>query len=248
MKWLSPLCLLLLCCTMTLAQPQLSTSNGWAYEQIRSGQGSKLQPSQGALTHNRLIDGRGNVLVSTYKIGVPDYQLIAELSPAFQKAFSVMRAGGKYRFMIPVEDFKAAIKSSSLPSLAGPYVTWEMELLEILPPKPDGARLIAQSAQQNGLEAAYQEYQQLLRSGNAYLGEWETNQVGYLFLKQGETEKAIKILAYNTKRHPNSANAHDSLAEAYYTAGMKEEAKAHYQKSLSINPENENAREMLGKL
>jgi len=248
MKWLSPLCLLLLCCTITLAQSKLTTPNGWAYEQIRSGHGAQLQPNQGALTHNQLIDSRGNILVSTYQIGVPDYQLIAELSPAFQQALSVMQSGGKYRFTIPVEDFKAAIKSASPPNLPGQYITWEMELLEILPPKPDGARLIAQLTQKKGVDAAYQEYQQLLKSGEAYFGEWETNQVGYLFLQKGATEKAIKILAYNTKRHPNSANAHDSLAEAYYTAGMKEEAKAHYQKSLSINPDNGNAREMLGKL
>jgi tetratricopeptide (TPR) repeat protein len=224
------------------------TSNGWSYEESRSGRGPNLRPDQGALTHNQLIDANGNILVSTYQIGVPDYQLISELSPAFQQALTVMQVGGKYRFVIPINDFKAAAKSPAANRLSGDHVIWEMELLEVLPPKPDGARLIAQIVEQQGIDAAFQRYQQLISSGEAYFGEWEANQVGYLFLQKGASEKAIKVLAYNTKRYPNSANAHDSLAEAYYAAGMKEEARVHYQKSLSINPDNSNARKMLGKL
>ena len=52
----------------------------------------------------------------------------------------------------------------------------------------------------------------------------------------------------NTIRFPASANAFDSLAEAYYQAGKIRKARSYYERSLSIDPENQNARYMLQKL
>lgn len=245
MKWLSPLCLFLVVAFSVTAQ---TTPNGWKYDILYSGQGPYLNANQGALTHNQLVDEQGNILVSTYIIGVPDYQLISELSTAFQQAFSVMQEGGKYRFHISVEDFKAAIKSAKAPNIPGNMLSWEMELLKILPPLPDGARLIKQTLDSKGVDAAYQDYQTFLNEQQAYFGEWETNQIGYFFMKHGAVDKAVKVFAYNAKQHPKSANAHDSLAEAYYQAGEHQKAKNHYQQSLAINPDNKNAQKMLDKL
>ncbi|MCB0569624.1 MAG: tetratricopeptide repeat protein [Phaeodactylibacter sp.] len=159
-----------------------------------------------------------------------------------------MQPGGKYRFSIPVEDFKEAMRSQAAMPLAGPEVIWDMELLEVLPPKPDGARLVAQAIRQDGPDEAYKLYQALARKNAAYFGEWEVNQVGYLFLQQGKTEESIRILLENVHNFPNSANAHDSLAEAYLKAGDTAQAIEHYNRSLSLNPGNENARSMLAKL
>jgi Tfp pilus assembly protein PilF len=47
---------------------------------------------------------------------------------------------------------------------------------------------------------------------------------------------------------PKSANAYDSLAEAYMEQGDKESAIKYYEKSLSLNPDNINAKEMINKL
>ena len=44
---------------------------------------------------------------------------------------------------------------------------------------------------------------------------------------------------------PDSWNAHDSLGEAYLAHGNVEAARAEYERSLELNPENENAREVL---
>jgi tetratricopeptide (TPR) repeat protein len=247
MKWLPPLGLLLLLCTWAPAQ-ELITSNGWAYEVLQPGSGPLLSAQDGALTHNQLTDSQGKVLVSTYKVGVPDYQLIADLSPAFQQAFTVMQRGGKYRFHIPVADFREALRANANLALPGKVAYWEMELLEILPPLPDGGRVIAQAIQQSGPDAALAAYHELLPSGKAYFGEWEINQVGYLFLQQGRKADALEIFEYNARQHPRSANAHDSLAEAYYSIGQLAQAREHYEQSLRLNPENDNARAMLDKL
>lgn len=246
MKWLSSLCLILLMAAPLIGQSL--TPNGWKYEVLKTGYGPSLHPNSGILVHNQLVDGKGNTLVSTYQIGVPDYQLVAELSDAFKQAFSVMQLEGQYKFYIPSEDFEAAARSGNGLKLPGREVVWEIELLKILPPLPDGARTVMQTMKNQGTQAAYDHYHQLSLNRQAYFGEWEVNQIGYLFLQKGEISKAVEILGANAERYPNSYNAHDSLAEAYLESGNTELAKRHYQKSLDINPSNTNARQMLRKL
>ncbi|MCB0588843.1 MAG: tetratricopeptide repeat protein [Phaeodactylibacter sp.] len=226
----------------------MTTPNGWAYQVLRPGNGPQLTSQNGALTQNQLSDINGRVLVSTYQIGVPDYQLVSELPSAFQSAFSVMQAGGKYRFNIPMPDFREIMRKASGMSLPGDYAIWEIELLEVLPPLPDGARLVAGTMESKGPEAAYKEFKLLLNSSKAYFGEWEINQIGYMFLENNKQEEAITAFSYNVDENPFSANAHDSLAEAYYKAGEMAMAKKHYQKSLELNPQNSNARKMLEQL
>jgi cytochrome c-type biogenesis protein CcmH/NrfG len=48
--------------------------------------------------------------------------------------------------------------------------------------------------------------------------------------------------------YPQSANVYDSLGEAHMTDGQKKLAIQNYKKSLELNPDNNNAKEMLEKL
>ncbi|MES1219667.1 MAG: DUF2911 domain-containing protein [Bacteroidota bacterium] len=66
--------------------------------------------------------------------------------------------------------------------------------------------------------------------------ELELNNYGYQLINQGQKDKAIEILALNTKKYPKSANAWDSLGEAYALNGDKKNAIANFKKSLSLNP------------
>ena len=66
--------------------------------------------------------------------------------------------------------------------------------------------------------------------------ENELNNYGYTLLNQGEHEKAISIFLLNTQRNPKSANAWDSLGEAYVTKGDKKNAIINFKKSLGMNP------------
>lgn len=74
------------------------------------------------------------------------------------------------------------------------------------------------------------------------------NQVGYNRLYRGEADEAIGIFKLNVEAFPGSANAYDSLAEAYALAGDVEQAKANYKKSLERDPNNENAKAQLKRL
>jgi tetratricopeptide (TPR) repeat protein len=66
--------------------------------------------------------------------------------------------------------------------------------------------------------------------------EPDLNAYGYQLLGENKMEEAIKIFVTTTDRYPNSANAWDSLGEAYATKGDKENAIKSFKKSLSLNP------------
>ena len=80
------------------------------------------------------------------------------------------------------------------------------------------------------------EADKMIIDGLAIATEAELNNYGYQLLGQGQHDKAIEILALNTTRHPKSANAWDSLGEAYATKGDKTNAIKNFKKSLSLNP------------
>jgi Flp pilus assembly protein TadD len=83
---------------------------------------------------------------------------------------------------------------------------------------------------------------------NVAVGEDRLNNLGYALVRQGNLPAAIALLKLNVEFYPNSWNTYDSLAEAYMNSGEKELAIANYKKSLELNPQNANGREMLKKL
>ena len=74
------------------------------------------------------------------------------------------------------------------------------------------------------------------------------NVLGYHFLRKNQLTEAVGIFELLVETFPGEANAYDSLGEGYMSQGRKEEAIASYQKSLSLDPNNANARVMLEKL
>lgn len=74
------------------------------------------------------------------------------------------------------------------------------------------------------------------------------NTIGYQFLRQKETKDAIEIFKLIVEAYPKSANAYDSLAEAYMNDGNKELAIKNYKKSLELNPKNVGAKKNLKEL
>ena len=74
------------------------------------------------------------------------------------------------------------------------------------------------------------------------------NGIGYKLLDQEKIKDAIEIFKMNVKLYPESSNVYDSLGEAYMKNGDKEFAMENFQKSLELDPNNENAIQMLKKL
>ncbi|HEU5291614.1 MAG TPA: DUF2911 domain-containing protein [Cyclobacteriaceae bacterium] len=76
----------------------------------------------------------------------------------------------------------------------------------------------------------------LLTEAMTIATEVELNAYGYQLLGQNQYDKAIEVLVLVTQRYPKSANAWDSLGEAYATKGDKDNAIKNFKKSLSLNP------------
>lgn len=80
------------------------------------------------------------------------------------------------------------------------------------------------------------EAEKLKKESLALATEAELNTYGYQLLGQSEYDKAIEILKLATDRFPKSANAWDSLGEAYALKGDKKNAVTNFKKSLAMNP------------
>ncbi len=89
----------------------------------------------------------------------------------------------------------------------------------------------------------------LLATEDGLVDEGDVNQLGYHYLMDKEdTGMAIAAFLFNTKQYPESSNTYDSLGEAYMKSGQKKLAIYNYEKSLKLNPQNDNAVKMLKKL
>ena len=78
--------------------------------------------------------------------------------------------------------------------------------------------------------------------------EQDLNTLGYSFLGNEELDKALEVFKLTTILFPDSFNAYDSYGEALLKAGKKEKAIKMYEKSIVLNPENENGKAVLRQL
>lgn len=81
-----------------------------------------------------------------------------------------------------------------------------------------------------------EEHDKLMKEALVIATENELNNYGYQLLGQNNFDKAIEVLALVTTRFPKSANAWDSLGEAYALKGDKDTAIKYFKKSLTLNP------------
>jgi len=101
----------------------------------------------------------------------------------------------------------------------------------------------------SGSPAAVQRYDELKKSGaSEHLDEGTLNSLGYMLLFSRKTSDAIAVFQRNAQEFPKSGNVYDSLGEAYMKNGQKDLAIENYEKSLQLDPKNQNAVEMLKKL
>ena len=74
------------------------------------------------------------------------------------------------------------------------------------------------------------------------------NDLGYVFMENGEMEKALEVFKLNVYLFPDNWNVYDSYGEALLNSNNKVDAIKMYKKSLELNPNNENAKIVLVKL
>jgi tetratricopeptide (TPR) repeat protein len=89
----------------------------------------------------------------------------------------------------------------------------------------------------------------LKKNPSLKLPEGNLNTLGLQLTYNPKTSKqGINVFLLATKLYPNSANLFDSLAEAYMINNNKVKAIKNYEKSLELNPQNQNAIDKLKQL
>ncbi len=74
------------------------------------------------------------------------------------------------------------------------------------------------------------------------------NSMGYDLMHKNRMEDALKLFNLNIEFYPECANCYDSLGEAYLKTGDRESALAQFERSLELEPDNEDLRETVERL
>jgi CubicO group peptidase (beta-lactamase class C family) len=99
-----------------------------------------------------------------------------------------------------------------------------------------------------GMDAMAEMAQELRNAEPCEIDEGTLNNLGYELLQDGFVEDAVAVFKLNVVLFPDYANGYDSLGEAYLTRGDRALAIQNYEKSLELDPQNENAVKVLERL
>lgn len=115
------------------------------------------------------------------------------------------------------------VKSKLLLNFLGDYIVWEVELLWILLFLLDIFKIIKMIMGKFGMKVVFLKFQELvkLKSRIVYFGEFEVNQVGYLFLIKNVYQEVIQVFEFNVLQYFWFVNVYDSLVEVYLKFGDK---------------------------
>jgi carboxyl-terminal processing protease len=154
------------------------------------------------------------------------------------------------RAYLGVGDVEAARIALEEGESVEPMLPWEEPQFEsvktafLKQTRGSAAAEIEAALEEGGITEAEARFSELIsrRDTGPIFDEADFNRLGYELLQSGDLEAATFVLGKNVELYPDSANTYDSLAEAYMSAGRTDLAISHYQRSLELNPGNDNAR------
>jgi hypothetical protein len=105
------------------------------------------------------------------------------------------------------------------------------------------AALIQEIIEEAGINKAIHEFLDLRTdsSVDVYFDEDEFSSLGYSLVSAGRIEEALGVFKMNTMLFPESGGVFESLGEGYMLKGDIKRAIENYEKSLALDPSNENA-------
>jgi len=115
--------------------------------------------------------------------------------------------------------------------------------------KANASVLIEKIINEQGIEEAQKKFEEILADTSQYiLLENEFNVLGYSLIRERKSDESIAVLRMNVKAFPGSWNVYDSLGEILNWTGSTGEAIENFEKSLKLNPDNENAAKNLSQI
>lgn len=113
--------------------------------------------------------------------------------------------------------------------------------------KPSIAKKLQPVIDNKGIQKGIATYHQLKKeqADKFEFAETELNKLGYAYLSENKIDEAIALFKLNIEAYPKAFNVYDSMGEAYQKKGDKEKAITNYQKSVELNPANDNGIQQL---
>ena len=104
--------------------------------------------------------------------------------------------------------------------------------------------------QREGVDRAIEYYHERKREDSSCVlfSEHQMNSLGYQNLNRNQVREALLLFKLNVEAYPWSSNVYDSYAEALMADRHYDLAVQNYQRSLALNPGNENSRKKLEEL
>jgi tetratricopeptide (TPR) repeat protein len=238
---------------LTAAQDNdtITTDTGLQYIILEKGDGINAEPGKEATVDYTGYLTNGKEFDSSIKRNQPFSFTIGEnkVIKGWDEGVALMKVGDQFRFIIPPD---LAYGKQGAGDVIPPNATliFDVKLLEVAEPKLALGDTLLVTIFESGIDSAVNRYHYLRKNmSDVYdFREPQLNILGYMLLRNQMAKEAVEIFKLNAEAYPESANAFDSLAEGYLAAGDTRLAEENYQKSLDLNPDNENAREMLEKL
>ncbi len=110
---------------------------------------------------------------------------------------------------------------------------------------------LARGLESGGFDEARRDFEREKRDldpESSYLHARDINALGYRLLTDDRFDDAVHVFELYVELFPKDSNSYDSLGEGLMKRGDTEEAIANYERSLAMDPDNENAEEMLKEL
>jgi tetratricopeptide (TPR) repeat protein len=234
-----------------LAGDTVTTSSGLKYIVLKKGKGKKAVVGRIAEVHYTgwLLDGKkfdsSRDRNETFEFTLGAKQVIR----GWDEGVALMRIGDEFRLILPPE-LAYGEKGAGEIIPPGATLVFDVELFGVHKPKKSIIDTLLVAAVEKNVEAAIDLYWDLKDNyeEDYNFKESQLNVLGYELLQAGKNKEAIEIFKLNCEQYPKSSNVYDSLGEGYMLDGDKKNAIKFYEKSLKLNPDNENAKKMLESL
>jgi hypothetical protein len=184
-------------------------------------------------------------LQAGFSVSYEDGSLAMKL-PDVEGTRALEKTSEEDRWKDPVDGKEYAFKKNSEGKVEGMniYVT------NILHKGATAAWIVEKAIEKDGLEVAAASFRELWnnRALDPENTEKDMNDLGYKYLNDSKTEEALMVFGLNVETFPQSWNVYDSYGEALMKKGDTVKAVKNYERSLELNPGNENGKKMLEKL
>jgi len=229
----------------------VTTESGLKYIVLKKGKGKKSVNGRLAEVHYTgwLLDGKkfdsSRDRKETFEFTLGAKQVIK----GWDEGVALMKIGDEFRLILPPE---LAYGERGAGKIIPPNSTliFDVELLGVHKPKKSFVDTLFAIAVEKNVETAIEVYWDLKDNFESKYNfkESQLNILGYELLQAGKTKEAIGIFQLNIEQFPKSSNAYDSMGEGCMMAGDTKLAIKNYEKSLKLNPDNDNAKQMLEQL